>query len=88
MSERRVEKEPNNHSGDYGWDSLCFSLYFLGPVDFGVGPVKKWKIGDLLAQQGFVRPVVKMSLCGALIKTGKINSLSKCLNIMEVYMCI
>ena len=62
MSERRVEKEQNNHSGHYGWDSLCFSLYiFFGPVDFGVGPVKQWKIGDLLARQGLVGPVDKMS---------------------------
>ena len=52
----------NNHSGHYGWDSLCFSLYiFFGPVDFGVGPVKQWKIGELLARQGLVGPVAEMS---------------------------
>ena len=30
--ERRVEKEQNNHSGQYAFVFFCFSWYFLGPV--------------------------------------------------------
>ena len=54
----------NNHSGVRTlWMGflMFFFIYFFGPVDFGVGPVKQWKIGDLLARQGLVGPVDKMS---------------------------